>query len=195
MIERHPSRPPSHYAKRHGCPGYLHWPAVWHRELDYESHRQEGARSKSCRQSENEEDGKENFGGTDKERHGLRRWKRVRAARQMQLELRAEKEDRSVVQLQETVPFADAGSPEWSREPDAQDNLGERRLGDQPNHGVHPLNELADRLPSVAGLPLQGHRLSPQRAVVNEWLRPANRHANTVERNWVVVTDSVKCGM
>src|SRR5260370_42115282 len=28
-----------------------------------------------------------------------------------------------------------------------------------------------------------------------EWLRAANRHANTVERNRVVVTDSVKCGV
>jgi hypothetical protein len=81
----------------------VHWPAVWHRELDYESHHQERARSQSCRQPENEEDGKENFAGTDKERRRLRRWKRVRAARQMQLELCAEKENRSVVQLQETV--------------------------------------------------------------------------------------------
>ena len=129
----------------------MHWPAVWHRELDYESHHQERARSQSCRQLENKEDGKENFGGTDKERHGLRRWKWVRAARQMQLELRAEKEDRSVVQLQETVPFVDAGPPEWGREPNAQHKLGERRLGDRRNKGVHPLNKLADRLPSVAG--------------------------------------------
>src|SRR5258708_1317080 len=159
MIERHPSRPPSHYAKRHGCPGYVHWPAVWHRELDYESHHQERARSQSCRQPENEEDGKENFGGTDKERRRLRRWKRVRAARQMQLELCAEKENRSVVQLQETVPFVDAGSPEWSREPDAQGKLGERRRRDQGNTGVHPSNEPTDRLPS--------HQLSSQRAVVN----------------------------
>src|SRR5467141_4758400 len=159
MIERQPSRPPSHYAKRHGCPGYVHWPAVWHRELDYESHRQEGARRQSCRQLENKEDGKENFGGTDKERHGLRRWKRVRAARQMQLELCAEKENRSVVQLQETVPFVDAGSPEWSREPDAQDKLGERRRRDQGNTVVHPSNEPTDRLPS--------HQLSSQRAAVN----------------------------
>jgi hypothetical protein len=105
MVERQPSRPPRHYAKRHGRPGHVHWSAVRHRELDYESDDQERARSQSCRQPENEEDGKENFGGTDKERHGLRRWKRVRAARQMQLELRAEKEDRNVVQLQETVPF------------------------------------------------------------------------------------------
>src|SRR5260370_5214050 len=28
-----------------------------------------------------------------------------------------------------------------------------------------------------------------------EWLRAADRHANTVERNRVVVTDSVKCGV
>ena len=70
-------------------------------------------------QTENEENGKKNFGGTDEERHDLRHRKRVRAARQMQLELRAEKENRNVVQLQETVPFVDTGSPEWSREPDA----------------------------------------------------------------------------
>src|SRR5712692_4813573 len=159
MIERQPSRPPRHYAKRHGRPGYVHRPAIWHRELDYESHHQERARSQSCRQPENKEDGKENFPGTDKERRRLRRWKRVRAARQMQLELCAEKENRSVVQLQETVPFVDTGSPEWSREPDAQDKLGERRRRDQGNTGVHPFNEPTDRLPS--------HQLSSQRAVVN----------------------------
>src|SRR5216684_4387553 len=161
MIERQPSRPPRHYAKRHGRPGYVRWPAVWHRELDYESHHQEPARSDSRRKPENEEDGKENFGGTDKERHDLRRWKRVRAARQMQLELRAEKVDRSVVQFQETVPFVDAGSPEWSRESDAHDKLRERRLGDRRNNGVHPLKEPTDRLPSVAGdFLLRGHWLS-----------------------------------
>src|SRR5258708_35512491 len=162
MIERQPSRPPSHYAKRHGCPGYVHWPAVWHRELHYESHHQERARSDSRRKPENEEDGKENFGGTDKERHDLRRWKWVRAARQMQLELRAEKVDRSFVQLQETVPFVDAGSPEWSGEPDAPHKLGERRLRDLGNNGVRPLNELANGLPSVASdMLLQGHPVSP----------------------------------
>src|SRR5262249_48899212 len=61
-----------------------------------------------------------------------------------------------------------AGSPEWSCEPDAQDKLGERRLGDQADSGVYPLNEPADRLPSVAGdLLLQGHQPSPQTAVAN----------------------------
>src|SRR5258708_10006179 len=126
MIERQPSRPPRHYAKRHRRPGDVHWPAVWHRELDYESHHQKRARSQSCRQPENEEDGKENFPGTDKERRRLRRWKRARPARQMQLELRAQKEDRTVGQLQDTVPFVDTGSPEWSRKSDAHDKLGKR---------------------------------------------------------------------
>src|SRR6266849_2631089 len=135
MIERQPSRPPRHYAKRHRRPGDVHWPAVWHRELDYESHHQEHTRSQSGRQPENEEDGKENFAGTDKERR--------------------------VVQLQETVPFVDAGSPEWSRESEAHDKLRERRLGDRRNNGVHPLKEPTDRLPSVAGdLLLRGHWVS-----------------------------------
>lgn len=139
LIERQPSRPPRHYAKRHRRPRRVHRPAVRHGKLDYESHQQEPARSQSRRQPENEENGKENFGRADKIRHDPRSWKRVRATRQMQLELRAEEEDRDVVQLQETVPFVDPGSPEWSREPDAQDKLGKRRLGDQPNNCVNPL--------------------------------------------------------
>jgi hypothetical protein len=126
------------------------WPAIRHSKLDDERHHQKPERGQSRRQPENEQDGKENFGGTDYERHGLRRWKRVRAAWQMQLEFLAEKEDRNVVQLQETVPFVDTGSPEWSREPDAQDKLGERRLGDQASNGIRSVNEPADRLPSVA---------------------------------------------
>src|SRR5216684_5870776 len=38
-------------------------------------------------------------------------------------------------------------------------------------------------------------RLEPPEMRFVEWLRAADRHANTVERNRVVVTDSVKCGM
>jgi len=38
-------------------------------------------------------------------------------------------------------------------------------------------------------------RLEPPEMSFVEWLRAANRHANTVDRNGVVVTDSVKCGM
>src|SRR5260221_11751095 len=38
-------------------------------------------------------------------------------------------------------------------------------------------------------------RLEPPEMRFVEWLRAANRHANPVERNGVVVTDSVKCGM
>ena len=45
MVERQPSRPPRHYSKRHGRPGYVHWPAVRHSKLNHESHHQERARS------------------------------------------------------------------------------------------------------------------------------------------------------
>lgn len=38
-------------------------------------------------------------------------------------------------------------------------------------------------------------RVEPPEMRFVEWLRPTNRHANTVERNRVVVTDSIKCGM
>src|SRR5260370_34337103 len=38
-------------------------------------------------------------------------------------------------------------------------------------------------------------RLEPPKMRLVERLRAADRHANTVERNRVVVTDSVKCGM
>lgn len=68
----------------------------------------------------------------------------------MQLELRAEKEDCYIVQLEETVPFVDAGSPEWSGKSDAQHKLGERGVGDQFNNRIHSLNEPADRVPYVA---------------------------------------------
>jgi len=75
----------------------------------------------------------------------------------MQLKLRAEKEDCDIVQLQETVPFVDTGSPERSRKPDAQHKLSERRLGDPFNNRIRPLNEPADRVPYVAGdLPRHG---------------------------------------
>src|SRR5262249_26780094 len=73
-----------------------------------------------------------------------------------------------LVQLQETVPFADTGSPEWSREADAQDKLGEGRRRDPGNDGVHSLNALTDRLPQAPGDWLRkGHLFSPQRTVVN----------------------------
>jgi hypothetical protein len=51
MVERQPSWPPRHYSKRHGRPGYVHWPAVRHSKLDHESHHQEPARSQgaTCR--------------------------------------------------------------------------------------------------------------------------------------------------
>jgi hypothetical protein len=65
----------------------------------------------------------------------------------MQLKLVAEKQDCSVVQLQEAIPFVDPGSPERSRKGDAQHELGERRLGDQFNNRIRPLNEPPDRLP------------------------------------------------
>ena len=149
MIERQPSRPPRHYSKRHRSPGYVHRPAVRHSKLNHKSHQQKRACSQSGCEAENEEDGKENLSGADKECSGLRRGKRVRAAGQMQLELIAEKEDRYVVQLEETVPFVDAGSPEWSREGDAQHKLGERRLGDPFNNRIHPLGGAPDRQPYV----------------------------------------------
>src|SRR5258707_7898300 len=38
-------------------------------------------------------------------------------------------------------------------------------------------------------------RLEPPEMRFVEWLGAADRHANDVERNRVVVTDSVKCGM
>jgi hypothetical protein len=103
--------------------------------------------SKSGRQAESEEDGKKNFGTGHKEGHHLGGRKRVRAAGQMQLDLRGEKEDGNIVQLQETVPFVDTRSPEWSRKGDAQRKLSERRLGDPFNSRIPRLNELPDRVP------------------------------------------------
>lgn len=72
MVERQSSRPPRHYAERHGGPGYVHGPAVRHGKFDHESHYQECAGSQSGRQAENEKDGKDNFGGADEECHGPR---------------------------------------------------------------------------------------------------------------------------
>src|SRR5262249_15587600 len=74
-VERQPSRPPCHDSNGHGRPGYVHGPAVRNSKLDHESHHQECARSQSGCQAENEEDGKENLGGADKECGCLRGWK------------------------------------------------------------------------------------------------------------------------
>src|SRR5260370_28659622 len=104
MVDTPPSRPTRHYSKRHRRPGHVHRPAVRHRKLDHESHYQEPARSQSGRQAENEEGGKENFGGADEECGSLRRWKRVWPAGQMQLKLRAATEDCHIVQFEEAAP-------------------------------------------------------------------------------------------
>src|SRR3546814_15779376 len=72
----------------------------------------------------------------------------IRAARQMQLELRAEKQHCDVVQLQKAVPCVDAGSPERDRQTEAQDELGHGRLRDGANDGIHPFGKPADPLRS-----------------------------------------------
>src|SRR5260370_34155083 len=77
----------------------------------------------------------------------------------MQLKLSAEKEDCHIVQLQETVPFVDTGSPERSRKGGAQHQLGETRLGDRFSNRIHPLKEPLDRVPYVAHVSPR-HRVS-----------------------------------
>ena len=77
----------------------------------------------------------------------------------MQLELAAEKQHGDIVQLQEAVPFVDAGSPERDGESEAQDELRQRRLGNRTNDGIYPFNEATESLPSVAAgdLPVWSH--------------------------------------
>jgi hypothetical protein len=81
----------------------------------------------------------------------------------MQLELGGEKQHGDIVQLQETVPFVDAGPPERNRESNAQDELGQRRLGNRANDGICAFNEDANSLPFAAAgaLPFKSHRHQP----------------------------------
>ena len=68
----------------------------------------------------------------------------------MQLELRAEKQHCDIVQLQETVPFVDAGSPERDREREAQDELGQRWPRNGADNGIRSFKEPANFLPFAA---------------------------------------------
>jgi len=71
--------------------------------------------------------------------------------RAKQLELCAEKEGCYIVQLKETVPFVDAGSPERSSKADAQHKLRQRRLGGPFNDRIHSLSGAPYRVPDDAG--------------------------------------------
>src|ERR687891_2920986 len=85
------------------------------------------------------------------------------AAREVQLELRAEKQHCDIVQLQETVPFVDAGSPERDREREAQDELGQRWQRNGADNGIHSFKEHTNFVPfaAAANLPFDSHRPPP----------------------------------
>ena len=109
---------------------------------------QKPQRGQSRRKAENEKDGQQDFRRPGGERHDTGRGKAIRAARQVQLELRAEKQHGDIVQLQETVPFVDAGSPERDREREAQDELGQRWLA-QWREQWHSLVQRARQFPAI----------------------------------------------
>jgi hypothetical protein len=84
----------------------------------------------------------------------------------VQLEFRAEKQHSGIVQLEEAIPFENAGTPKGDREAEAQHQLRERRLGNHLSDGSQPMDEPADRLQCAAtgDSPFKTHRCpSPKR--------------------------------
>jgi hypothetical protein len=75
-----------------------------------------------------------------------------------------------IVQLQETVPFVDAGPPERDREREAQQELGQRWLRNGPDNGIRSFKEPAKFPPFAvaADLPFDSHphAAGQQRAVL-----------------------------
>src|SRR5215470_4991765 len=96
-------------------------------ELDDRSHEEQSERRKACAEAKDQQDRKKNLSASGKEsRHG-RRWKMVLATRPMEHELVGKQRDGSVAEVQEAIPFEDAGAPERHRQRNAHHQLNERR--------------------------------------------------------------------
>src|ERR1700722_1606109 len=170
MVERESPCPVRHDRESHRCPGDMDWPPIRHGQFDDDSHEEKAERRETGAEPEDEKHREDDFSAAGQERHRDRRGKRIGTARKMQLELVGEEGHRGVVELQESVPLEDAGSPEGHRERKSQNELDKRWLGDRPHQATGLVDENGrgtEPLPGGGLLLHRSHRRSPISTEVN----------------------------
>ena len=145
-------------------------PPLRYGQFDDESHEEKAERRETGAEPEDEKHREDDFSAAGQERHRGRRGKWIGTARKMQLELIGEQGHRGVVELQESVPLEDAGSPEGHRERKSQNELDKRWLGDRPHQATGLVDENGrgtEPIPGGGLLLHRSHRRSPISTEVN----------------------------